>query len=137
MLRGIEKTCPVCNKTFYYCQNCWRGQKYCCRVCSVEGRRRNRRKAQKKYAATEKGRTNQRIRQKNFRIRQILKEKVTDHPTNQNRFTLYGFRRVTNKTSVTCRCCCCQRPIQNFVGGSENDPLEDPKEYNYFSFARA
>jgi hypothetical protein len=76
---GLEKICPSCVISFRSCEHCWRGHKYCSPDCSREGRKRNRRITEKRYTTTEKGRESRRCRQKNFRSRNILGLKITDH----------------------------------------------------------
>lgn len=130
-LAGIEKTCPICSVRFHSCENCWRGQKYCSRECSREGRKRNRRLTERRYAATEKGRESRRRRQKNFRIRKILGLRVTDHSPRASPIIIRQHPNHKDQTQKRCRHC--QRRIRVVVSGglfavSEKD--------NHFSFAR-
>lgn len=47
--------CRWCSLDFYICRPCFRGQAYCSDGCRIEGRLKNRRKAQRKYRGTLKG----------------------------------------------------------------------------------
>ena len=128
VLVGIEKICPTCAKQFRYCENCWRGHRYCSSTCSLEGRKQNRRRTEKKYAATPKGRENRRQRQKNFRIRCILKLKVTDQSP-------YLQQNIINQTSdssprILKNCKQCQRSVLVIKN------LQSKNENIFFSFVR-
>jgi hypothetical protein len=50
--------CRWCGLTFCLCRRCWRGHAYCCDACRREGKRKNHRKAQRKYRRTKKGKKN-------------------------------------------------------------------------------
>ena len=47
--------CRWCGLDCYICRPCFRGQAYCSDECRIEGRLKNRRKAQRKYRRTPKG----------------------------------------------------------------------------------
>ena len=47
--------CRCCGCIFYICQRCYRGQVYCSKQCRLAGYRENKRKAQKKYQNSIKG----------------------------------------------------------------------------------
>lgn len=133
---GLEKNCPICAVSFCSCEHCWRGHKYCSRVCSTEGRRRNRRMTEKRYASTEKGRESNRRRQENFRIRKILKmkieERVTDHSSEDRTESI---ERTSNDShGNTKQCWRCDRPIRKIIGGHCAVLSETQKDY--FSFSR-
>lgn len=127
MLQGIERICPNCQKVFRYCQHCWRSHKYCGPSCSLEGRRKNRRATERKYAATDKGRENRRRRQKNFRIRRILEVRVTDQ-SSINIINVIDPRRTKAKNLNQCRRC--ERPIKTVFGGESEIPFENKREVN-------
>ena len=130
-LVGLKKICPTCEMNFHFCASCWRGQRYCSRECSQEGRRRNRRLTEMRYVATEKGRLSRRRRQKNFRIRRILAPRVTDHSP-QTAPTV--IRRSSNLVgNASKRCFCCKRPIRIIVDGGQ---FAHSEKSNYFSFTR-
>lgn len=131
MLLGLELVCPVCSITFRYCEHCWRGHKYCSPVCSLLGRKRNRRITERKYCSTQKGKECRRKRQKNFRIRQILESKVTDHSP-QKKFSKINSSQKLNQT-VSKQCSICLKSFQLIdLGGM----IEDSEKNNYFSFVR-
>jgi len=54
LLKAVS--CRRCDRTFYICQSCWRGQAYCCNACRQTSQREAHRFAQKKYRQTAKGR---------------------------------------------------------------------------------
>lgn len=133
-LVGIEKVCPICEMNFRYCEHCWRGHKYCSPGCSQEGRKKNRRASEKRYAATAKGRESRRRRQKNFRIRNILKLGVTDHSSSRIVRTLNCAKTNTSVTSD--QCWHCQKAIRVVVGGRNGHSHQVTEEGDYFSFVR-
>ena len=51
----INIECRWCDLTFCICRSCWRGQAYCCDICRLAGKLKNRREAQRKYRKTDKG----------------------------------------------------------------------------------
>ena len=50
--------CRWCTFYFYICRSCFRGQAYCSPQCRHAGYLRNKRKAQRKYRQTKKGKRN-------------------------------------------------------------------------------
>ncbi len=130
---GIEIICPICQRKFQYCQHCWRGHKYCGPNCSLHGRRQNRRASEKKYAATDKGRESRRRRQKNFRNRNILNFRVTDHSPNKITPIVSCF---TKSKKATNQCWDCHKPLQIVAGGRHEISIQFSEERNYFSFTR-
>ena len=70
--------CVLCRKNFILCSHCYRGDKYCSKICSDEGYNHSRKKARKRYAKSPKGLKKGRERQNNFRRKQ--REKA---PNNQ------------------------------------------------------
>lgn len=131
VLLGLEQVCQVCAVSFSFCEHCWRGHKYCGPFCSLEGRKRNRRAAEQKYAATTKGQESRRRRQKNFRNRNILGLKVTDHSPRDTFKIIKRILSATSKTSKQCRHC--QKHIHAVVPG---DHFEISEKNNNFSFTR-
>lgn len=131
MLLGFELTCPVCSIRFCYCEHCWRGRKYCCPACSLEGRKRNRRISERKYCSTQKGKHCRRKRQKTFRNRQILGLKVTDHSPQEEISKINSSQKLKQK--VPKQCWNCQKEFQLIDFGSR---IEDSEKNNYFSFVR-
>ena len=55
---SLQRRCRWCDVVFCICRRCFRGQAYCCDTCRLYGRRKNHRKAQRKYRQTEKGKKN-------------------------------------------------------------------------------
>jgi hypothetical protein len=52
--------CRWCEFYFCICRSCFRGQAYCCDTCRLAGNLKNKRKAQRRYRQTEKGKKNHR-----------------------------------------------------------------------------
>jgi len=50
--------CRWCDFYFCICRSCFRGQAYCCDECRCAGKRKNHRKAERKYRQTQKGKKN-------------------------------------------------------------------------------
>jgi hypothetical protein len=48
----LELFCPICEEPFYLHLSCFRGDKYCCRECAVEARKRKQKVNKKKYEST-------------------------------------------------------------------------------------
>ncbi len=63
LIDAIALTCVECGQDFSICRSCWRGQKCCSKVCSESLRFKKRRSYQKKYASSQKGLENGRVRQ--------------------------------------------------------------------------
>lgn len=76
---GVQVSCLICNKNFSICRKCWRGQKYCSKVCSKEARRRSRVKSQEKYRKSRNGKLKQSKYQNNFRSKRNEEKIVSDH----------------------------------------------------------
>lgn len=47
--------CHCCGQIFYLCSHCYRGHKYCSKLCKTSAQRAAHREAQKRYRETEKG----------------------------------------------------------------------------------
>lgn len=119
----------MCGMRFRYCEHCWRGHKYCSSVCSIEGRKKSRRKAEQKYASSPKGRESRRRRQKNFRIRCILRLTVTDHSPRHQENIIKINSNFKPHAAESCRQC--QRAVLAI-----NKNLNFTNESNFFSFVR-
>jgi len=79
----LKIRCKICRCIFHVCRCCFRGQVYCCDFCRIVGKCQNRRRAQRRYRQTPKGRKNH--REAENRRRQRRKGKGTgkklDDPT--------------------------------------------------------
>lgn len=64
-----EVACRWCGQIFFVCQRCDFGRRYCGEPCRRKARKRDVRRAQRKYAGRPKGRLNNRDRQRRFRMR--------------------------------------------------------------------
>lgn len=61
--------CSRCEKLFFLCKKCDRGQRYCDAVCRIAGQQAMRRRAAARYRQTAEGKAGQRDRQRAFRER--------------------------------------------------------------------
>jgi hypothetical protein len=64
VVEGITLKCLVCGVDFSICRSCWRGQKYCSKICSKESELIKNRIHQKTYSNSDKGLANGRLRQR-------------------------------------------------------------------------
>ena len=64
-----EVACRWCGQIFFVCQRCDFGRRYCGEPCRRKARKRDVRRARRKYAGSPKGRLNNRDRQRRFRRR--------------------------------------------------------------------
>ncbi len=67
LLKAVS--CRRCDRTFYICWSCWRGQAYCCEACRRNSQREAHRLAQQRYRQTAKGREAHRQAERRRRIR--------------------------------------------------------------------
>lgn len=68
--------CRNCDKLFHLCRSCWRGHAYCSAECRDTARKRSRRRAQRVYRQTQKGKENHRLGEKRRRAKK--KSKTVD-----------------------------------------------------------
>lgn len=76
VLRGA--ICPRCQKRFYICRHCDRGQVYCCRQCSAESRCEKCRRYRRVYRHSIEGRLDHRDRERARRASRTKKNAVGD-----------------------------------------------------------
>ena len=69
--------CPRCRSRVLLCQRCDRGHVFCSPGCSRRARRESLRRAEARYRRSEKGRRNNAVRQKRFRIRVARRASAT------------------------------------------------------------
>ncbi len=98
LLKRIE--CRWCAQIFYVCRSCWRGQVYCCQECRRTAQRDARRKSQRKYRQTPKGKEAHRLQERNRRLRQSEKT-MDDATTNPDMI----HDNVLSKPEYTGSCC--------------------------------
>ena len=79
----LQRVClrPECLATFFLCQHCNRGHRYCSRQCSAHARREQRRRANQRHQRSPEGSLDHRDRQRAYRhrCRQQQRVSVTDH----------------------------------------------------------
>ena len=117
MVLGVARNCR-CGLTFRYCQHCWRNQKYCSTRCSRSAKAQSHRSANQKYSKTDKGRENNRQRQKRYRCRENLKASVTDQSSTEGTAAVEDPNPETKGPQFCGRC---GRRIDQFVKEHESD----------------
>lgn len=70
-----QTVCARCRAAFLICRRCDRGQRYCSSPCATVARRDARRRSNRRYQNTRRGRLLHARRQHHFRLR---RQKVTD-----------------------------------------------------------
>ena len=75
LLRAVS--CRRCDRTFYICWSCWRGQAYCCDACLRNSQREAHRLSQQRYRQTAKGREAHRQAERMRRM-QVSEKTVAD-----------------------------------------------------------
>lgn len=65
--------CRHCDRLFFVCQSCWRGQAYCSDTCRNIAYRKAKQRRQKRYRQTDNGREKHRCDQRKRRLRQSKK----------------------------------------------------------------
>lgn len=78
-MEGVQVCCGICGHNFSVCRKCWRGQKYCSKLCSKEARHRLRIKVQAKYRKSQKGKLKQSNHQNKYRAQKKKEKIVSDH----------------------------------------------------------
>ena len=142
----LRKVTCRCSVVFYLCSACDRGHRYCSRACRQAARRSSLRRAQRKYARSERGRQNNRERARRFRKRHGSRCRARHKSTQSERHRrnnqdrprlsqqLYGRWGRTSKKrngspfSSQAKCALlvvwhlCSRPLQLAVAGLSPDP---------------
>ena len=78
VLRRLTCRWPDCGATFYICNSCYRGHRYCGKPCRKKARREQRRRANRRYRQSLEARLDQRDRQREYRER-CRRRRVRDH----------------------------------------------------------
>jgi len=71
LLKAVS--CRQCDRTFYICWSCWRGQAYCCDACRQISQGEAHRLAQQRYRQTAKGRETHRQAERRRRMQDLEK----------------------------------------------------------------
>ena len=77
VLRQLTCCWPDCGATFYICNSCYRGHRYCGKPCRKKARQQQRRRANQRHQKNREGRLDHRDRQRAYRER--CRRRVTDH----------------------------------------------------------
>ena len=80
--------CNRCEKLFFLCKKCDRGQRYCDAVCRTAGQQAMRRSAAARYRQTAEGKAGQRDRQRAFRERREANGVSVTHQGSANSMTM-------------------------------------------------
>lgn len=131
---GIERICPHCGARFSFCQHCWRGHKYCSPECRKAARVIQHRIKEQRYSNTPKGRLSRKLRQKNFRNRKILEQRVTDPSSDFSPTPLFSAPQMIEMQQPPPRhhCRCCHQKLKIIKSVSE---VSDTAQA-FFSFTR-
>lgn len=107
---GRWKSCLNCSMRWIVCISCDRRRRYCSDECRSLVRKRRRRVAVAKYSRTEKGKKNQRSRQRKYRQKLKKMPSVTDHRQSTKSISIvksdgYQQKRVVRNMSGCCLLC--------------------------------
>jgi hypothetical protein len=106
--------CRTCGAWFCLCSRCYGGQRYCCERCRETARARQTDRARRRYAQSEKGRANQKERQRRYR---------RHHPRRVQGNTSFFAKSSSPEKSVTDRSTAV--PARLYTGGHEST-LHEP-----------
>jgi hypothetical protein len=102
---GYSRKCPMCQEIFFICRPCYRGQRYCSKHCSLEGRKTLRRDSQRIYQQSELGREKHRLKQQAYRLRKAKRSSVTDHSQKngkiKGKLLIFPKRRISTFAAVS------------------------------------
>ncbi len=119
---GMQRVCLPCESLFSVCRPCWREQWYCSPLCGLQGKRRSRSRANRKYRSTMGGKVAQRSSQKAYRQRARLKLSVRDHSSTKSAAYLSpgDANKGEQEVEAVCvkgHCICCGRKITHWCEG--------------------
>lgn len=115
MVKLIQIPCRWCNNDFCVCRCCFRGHAYCCDTCRLKGRLASRRKAQRRYRQTPKGKKNHSLAENRRRHRKfnLSSKNMDDHTsTSLRQWTMVTSgeeKQVHFSIGLKCRCHFCGR----------------------------
>jgi len=85
---GLRIKCSICRAFFIICPHCFRGHRYCSNGCSDEARRLSKKRADRHYRSTARGRGKRRFSQnryrKSLRLKELKKPKTKTKNKNVN-----------------------------------------------------
>lgn len=103
MRYGHDLVCRWCGGSFFICSSCFRGQNYCSPLCRKLGYACRRREARKKYAASLRGRTKHRERNKLYRVYGRQHSSVMDPSSDKSPNQVFVIRADPQRC-VVCGC---------------------------------
>lgn len=121
--------CKRCNRIFYVCHSCWRGQIYCCAECRQAAQREAHCKRQQKYRQTKKGKEAHNRQEKNRRMREIQKTMDDTPSTSSDEHDSLPEKQLFH--TPCCRFCGIQGQIvaefpRRGYGGRYAEPISQP-----------
>lgn len=129
VVHGRWRRCTICQAMWLACVSCSARWQYCSEECSREARQRSRRSAVRRYSLSEKGKENQRSRQRKYRLSLKEKAPVTDHSQNPRPIPVRKTNRSRQKPanpSVASTCRICKRGPLFLPATSGGQLHEDP-----------
>jgi len=75
-VEAIALRCKCCSKDFAICKSCYRNDKYCSTECSMLMALIKQQQSQSRYAKSEKGRENQKLRDTRYLEKKRIKQKL-------------------------------------------------------------
>lgn len=112
---GFEICCKTCLELFWVCRPCYRGQRYCSKICRSHGRRESQRRSRRKHQQSPEGKADHRDRQRSYRNRLIGRVGgfVMDQGIEQVQTLIQTSMELNSARQAFCICCGKSR----FVGG--------------------
>lgn len=126
---GDWRRCKICLRMWIACTSCSARRLYCSEECSRDARQRSRRVAVRKYSRSEKGKENQRVRQRKYRLSVKMKTSVTDqrHTPQSIRVRKTKLERQKPLPYRQGNCCLiCKRGPLFLPAASQGQMYEDP-----------
>lgn len=118
---GVQLKCAHCGSVFTLCRHCWRGNRYCGKVCASEAKVRSHRVSQRRYTKTVRGRESHRRRQRTYRKRRLRKTETDPSPEEIV---------LPIKPAASSDCCrCCGHRLETFIVFKADTP-------RFYSFRR-
>ncbi len=119
-----EVICPECEVVFWLCCACDRGHRYCSTDCRRVARRRAQHRARHKYARSERGRRNNRERQRRFRQRHPGYRQEISRKRNGSLFS----RPAKCVVLMACRTLPHPSPVSSRPDPANPRPVRTPRE---------
>lgn len=115
--------CPRCQKQFFICRHCDRGQVYCCRKCSSLSRFEKCRIYRQRYRQSKEGQKDHRDRKRERRRRKILSHEIVGDQTYKEMVSsgmVFAPKRLADVLAVIGRVG--KTMVKYFVSFADGDP---------------